>query len=120
GTGPCARDHPRGARHRLPEALRPRGGADMSATASGFNRDRFENGLFKVLRPIVIVLLLVVAVFPFYYMVLLSFRSLDSLLQNPGALWITVEEFDPTTYVDVLLPVEQGGHGFASFMRNSL
>ncbi|GAB2506721.1 carbohydrate ABC transporter permease [Microbacterium petrolearium] len=86
----------------------------------GVNRDRFENALFGVLRPIVIVLLLLVAVFPFFYMVLLSFRSLDSLLQNPGALWITIEEFDPSTYIDVLLPVSEGGQGFASFMRNSL
>ncbi|NLP85315.1 carbohydrate ABC transporter permease [Microbacterium sp. CFH 90308] len=83
-------------------------------------RDRFENGLFAVLKPIVIVLLLIVAVFPFYYMVLLSFRSLDSLLQNPGALWISIEELDLATYLEVLAPVSDGGQGFVVFMRNSL
>jgi multiple sugar transport system permease protein len=66
------------------------------------------------------VLLVLVAVVPFYYMVLLSFRSLDSLLRNPGALWVTPEEFDPSTYLEVLAPVSDGGQGFASFMRNSL
>lgn len=86
----------------------------------GFNRDRFENRLFRVLRPIVIVLLMIVAVFPFYYMALLSFRSLDSLLQNPGALWISLDEFNLSTYVDVLTPVSEGGQGFIIFMRNSL
>lgn len=86
----------------------------------GVGRDRFENGLFKVLKPIVIVLLLIVAVFPFYYMVLLSFRSLDSLLQNPGALWISIEELDLATYLEVLAPVSDGGQGFVVFMRNSL
>jgi multiple sugar transport system permease protein len=91
-----------------------------ATTRSGFNRDRFENGLFKVLKPIVIVLLLLVAVFPFYYMVLLSFRSLDSLLQDPGALWITLDELDLSTYFEVLAPVSDGGQGFIVFMRNSL
>lgn len=86
----------------------------------GFNRDRFENGLFKILKPVVIVLLVIVAVFPFYYMVLLSFRSLESLLQDPGALWISIDELDFSTYLDVLLPVSDGGQGFIVFMRNSL
>ncbi|HWR85155.1 MAG TPA: carbohydrate ABC transporter permease [Rhodoglobus sp.] len=87
---------------------------------SGFNRDRFENRLFAILKPITIVILLLISVVPFYYMVLLSFRSLDSLLQNPGALWISIDEFDPTTYAEVLAPVSAGGQGFAEFMRNSL
>jgi multiple sugar transport system permease protein len=86
----------------------------------GVRRDRFENTLFKILKPIVIVLLLIVALFPFYYMVLLSFRSLDSLLQNPGALWISIDEFDLSTYLRVLAPVSDGGQGFIVFMRNSL
>jgi multiple sugar transport system permease protein len=85
-----------------------------------FNRDRFENRLFAVLRPVTIVILLLISVVPFYYMVLLSFRSLDSLTQNPGALWISLDEFDPSTYAEVLAPVSAGGQGFAEFMRNSL
>lgn len=87
---------------------------------SSLTRDRIENRLIAILRPIVIAVLLIVAVFPFYYMVLLSFRSLDSLLQNPGALWISIEELDLSTYLDVLLPVSDGGQGFIVFMRNSL
>ncbi|MGN8554164.1 UNVERIFIED_CONTAM: carbohydrate ABC transporter permease [Microbacterium sp. SLM126] len=86
----------------------------------GFSRDRFENGLFRILKPIVIVLLLIISIFPFYYMVLLSFRSLDSLLQDPGALWISIDELDLSTYLDVLMPVSDGGQGFIVFMRNSL
>lgn len=94
--------------------------ASRTPARRGFNRDRFENGLFKILKPIVIVLLLIIAVFPFYYMVLLSFRSLESLLQDPGALWISIDELDFSTYLDVLLPVSDGGQGFIVFMRNSL
>lgn len=89
-------------------------------TRRGLDRDRIENGLFRVLRPVAIVLLVLAAVVPFYYMVLLSFRSLDSLLQNPGALWISIEELDLSTYLDVLSPVDAGGQGFIVFMRNSL
>jgi len=94
--------------------------APARKTTSGFNRDRFENGLFRILRPIVIVLLLLVSLFPFYYMVLLSFRTLGSLLADPGALWVSVEELDLSTYLDVLAPVSDGGQGFIVFMRNSL
>ena len=94
-----------------------RGGAPAT---SGFNRDRFENRLFRILKPVVIVLLLIAAIFPFYYMVLLSFRSLDSLLQDPGALWISLDELDLSTYFEVLAPVSDGGQGFIVFMRNSL
>lgn len=90
------------------------------APRRGVRRDRFENRLFAVLKPVVIVLLLIVAVFPFYYMVLLSFRSLDSLLQNPGALWISIDELDLSTYLKVLAPVSDGGQGFVEFLRNSL
>lgn len=86
----------------------------------GLGRDRFENALFRVLRPVTIVVLLIVSVFPFYYMVLMSFRTLDSLLQNPGALWISIDELDLSTYLRVLAPVTDGGQGFGIFMRNSL
>ncbi|MBT2483989.1 MULTISPECIES: carbohydrate ABC transporter permease [unclassified Microbacterium] len=86
----------------------------------GLDRDRIENGVLRILRPVVIVLLVLAAVVPFYYMVLMSFRSLDSLLQNPGALWISIEELDLSTYLQVLAPVDAGGQGFIVFMRNSL
>ncbi|MCK6067554.1 MULTISPECIES: carbohydrate ABC transporter permease [Microbacterium] len=86
----------------------------------GVGRDRIENTVLRIVRPVVIVLLLIVAVFPFYYMVLLSFRTLDSLLQEPGALWISLDELDLSTYLDILAPVSDGGQGFIEFMRNSL
>ncbi|MFS0910963.1 carbohydrate ABC transporter permease [Microbacterium sp. 179-I 3D2 NHS] len=94
--------------------------AKRRSSRRGIGRDRVENGLFRVLRPIVIVLLVLAAVVPFYYMVLMSFRSLDSLVQNPGALWISIDELDLSTYLKVLAPVDAGGQGFIVFMRNSL
>ncbi|WP_298461027.1 carbohydrate ABC transporter permease [uncultured Cellulomonas sp.] len=84
------------------------------------SRDTLENRLLAVLRPVVIGVLLIAAVFPFYYMVVLSFRPLNALLQDPGKLWVSVGEVDVGTYTDVLTSVAGGGQGFMTFIRNSL
>jgi multiple sugar transport system permease protein len=86
---------------------------------SGILRDKVERRVFGVLRPVIIVLLLVICLFPFYYMVLLSFRSLDAVLQDPGALWPQVGDINLGTYRDVLSSTESGGQGFLTFIRNS-
>ncbi len=84
------------------------------------SRDAVERRVFGVLRPVIIALLLIVTVFPFYYMVMLSFRPLDSVLQNPGALWPAWDEIDLGTYSEVLKSPDNGGQGFLTFIRNSL
>lgn len=83
------------------------------------NRLAFETAAIKVLRPVVLVLLAVVTVFPFLYMVLLSFVPVDDLLQNPGRLIPDTSRLTLDTYRDVLRSVDDGGQGFALFMRNS-
>ena len=83
------------------------------------NRYAVETSVLRVLRWLTIAFLLVITVFPFYYMVMLSFTPIDSLLQNPGRLlpeWSTVTT---ETYTNVLAPVEEEGQGFAQLMRNS-
>jgi multiple sugar transport system permease protein len=82
-------------------------------------RNTVEERVFAVLRPVIIGLLLLAAVVPFYYMVLLSFRPLDELLQHPGSLWISPSEFKLETYTDVMRSVDDGGQGFLVFIRNS-
>ena len=72
-----------------------------------------------MLRPVFIAFLLVITLFPFYYMVMLSFRPLDAVLQDPGALFPQLGEIDLGTYRDVLAPVEDGGQGFLNFIKNS-
>ena len=84
------------------------------------SRDLVERRALGVLRPLVIAALLLVSVFPFYYMLVLSFRPLDAVLQDPGALWASPEEVNPGTYTEVLRSVEDGGQGFLTFIRNSL
>ena len=72
-----------------------------------------------VLRPATIAFLLLICLFPFYYMLLLSFRPLDAVLQDPGALWPSDGEIDLGTYGDVLRSTDDGGQGFLTFIKNS-
>jgi multiple sugar transport system permease protein len=83
------------------------------------SRDAVERRIFGALRPVMIAVLLLITLFPFYYMVLLSFRPLDSLLQDPGALWPSGGEIDLGTYGDVLKSTASGGQGFLVFIKNS-
>jgi multiple sugar transport system permease protein len=86
---------------------------------SSFNRDAVERRIFGALRPLTIILLLLICLFPFYYMLLLSFRPLDAVIQDPGALWPRAGEIDLGTYRDVLASTDDGGQGFLTFIRNS-
>jgi len=56
-------------------------------------------------------------VLPFYYMIILSVRRLDEVVQRPGLLW--PGSFDLSTYVSVLASPDAGGQGFVVFLRNS-
>lgn len=86
------------------------------------NRDRLENILIgKVLRWIGLAFFFVICVFPFYYMLLLSFREIQSVVVRPGSLlpdWGLITSL--RTYREVLGPVARGGQGFGIFIRNSL
>ncbi|MDQ3403645.1 MAG: carbohydrate ABC transporter permease [Actinomycetota bacterium] len=84
-----------------------------------WTRDNVEIQVFRVLRWVVIAGLLVVTLFPFYYMLLLSVRSLDEVLQAPGALFVAPSELNFSAFVEVLTPEDSGGQGFLRFMRNS-
>jgi multiple sugar transport system permease protein len=78
-----------------------------------------QNRTFGVLRWVVIVILLIATVFPFYYMVELSFVPIEELLLHPDRLWIPIQDFTLDTYTNVLKSVDDGGQGFGHFMLNS-
>jgi multiple sugar transport system permease protein len=84
-----------------------------------WSRDTVETRVFGVLRIVTIVLLLIITVFPFYYMGLLSLRPLDRVLQDPGALWVPPSEVDLGSFAGVVAPPSAGGQGFLIFMVNS-
>jgi multiple sugar transport system permease protein len=89
------------------------------STSTSWNRDAVERRALGVLRPATIAFLLLICLFPFFYMLLLSFRPLDAVLRDPGALWPSNGEIDLGTYGDVLRSTDDGGPGFLTFIKNS-
>jgi multiple sugar transport system permease protein len=92
-----------------------------SAVRSGrrWNRDRIETVIFRWLRWLIIAFFLIITLFPFYYMLLLSVRSIQSLLLEPGRLLPKLSEIKFDTYSSVLKSVANGGQGFLTLLRNS-
>ncbi|WP_329043080.1 carbohydrate ABC transporter permease [Streptomyces sp. NBC_00178] len=82
-------------------------------------RAQFENRFFGVLRWVVIVFLAAITIVPFYYMLLLSVKPIDSLLLDPGNLWVSAKDFTFDTYESVLKSTSDGGQGFLGMLLNS-
>jgi len=83
-------------------------------------RAEFEERLFGTLKWISIVFLAVIALFPLLYMLALSFKPIQDLLLDPGKWWPTLGQISGfETYRAVLRPVDQGGFGFLTFIKNS-
>lgn len=79
------------------------------------SRERVELALIRVLRIVGIAFFAVISIFPFYWMIVLSFRPLESVLRDPGRLyptWNEIRALEP--YRGVLF--EQG---FGRFVLNS-
>jgi multiple sugar transport system permease protein len=83
------------------------------------DRAIIETRVLRVLRWVVIAVLVGVTVFPFLYMLLLSVRPIDQLLQNPGRVWAGPAEWTVQTYKEVLTSTDSGGQGFLRFLANS-
>lgn len=84
-----------------------------------WTRDRIENQTLRILRPLIIAVLIVVTVLPFYYMGLLSVRSLADVMRDPGALFVEMSRISMAGYENVIAPVSAGGQDFLGFVRNS-
>ncbi|GAB3938251.1 carbohydrate ABC transporter permease [Micromonospora vulcania] len=83
------------------------------------DRDLVETVSLRWLRRLVIAAFLVVTVFPFYYMLVLSVRPIERLLLDPGSLVVGFGELTVDTYTEVLRSTDDGGQGFLTFIRNS-
>ncbi|WP_127502004.1 carbohydrate ABC transporter permease [Actinoplanes solisilvae] len=83
-------------------------------------RDRVERAVLPYVRWIVIALLVLASVVPFYYMLLLSVRSIQDLLLDPGNLAINPVDISVDAYKQVLSSTSNGGQGFLTLIRNSL
>ena len=78
-----------------------------------------EKRTVRVVRWVTIILLTLAALFPFYYMLMMSFVPIQELLVHPGRIFVPFELLTTATYENVLTPLNQGGQGFGRFMRNS-
>jgi multiple sugar transport system permease protein len=74
---------------------------------------------FEALRWVLLLGAVAVTVFPFYYMLVLSAVPIESLLLAPGRIWLAGQHLTVDTYRTVLASVDDGGQGFAVFLRNS-
>ena len=82
------------------------------------SREVVETRILGVLKWITIAFFLVATLFPFYYMVELSIRSIEDVALDPGALW-PPRGASLSAFGEVLRPVADGGQGFLVFLRNS-
>jgi multiple sugar transport system permease protein len=79
------------------------------------SRERVELAIIRALRALGILFFGFISIFPFYWMIVLSFRPLESVLRDPGRLyprWEEIRALEP--YRGVLF--EQG---FGRFVANS-
>jgi multiple sugar transport system permease protein len=82
------------------------------------SREVVETRILGVLKWITIAFFLVATLFPFYYMVELSVRSIEDVALDPGSLW-PPRGASLSAFGEVLRSVEDGGQGFLIFLRNS-
>ena len=90
------------------------------SSRSKWSRYAIEVRLLRILRPLGIAFFVLITIFPFYYMVLLSMRELSEVIDNPGSILVGLGELSSDAYERVLKPTSQGGEGFLRFLLNSL
>ena len=78
------------------------------------SRERFEIILIKALRVVGLIFFIVIVAFPFCWMIISSFKSLEEILMNPANLGIDIRKIDFRAYYEVLFE-----HGFIRYISNS-
>ena len=84
-----------------------------------WTRYELEVRALRILRPLGIAFFVLISVFPFYYMVLLSMREISQVIESPGSLIVAPSDISFAAYERVLNSVENGGEGFTRFLLNS-
>jgi multiple sugar transport system permease protein len=88
-------------------------------TRSKWSRYAIEVRALKILRPLGIAFFVLVTLFPFYYMVVLSMREISEVIEAPGQVWVGIGDISTDAYERVLKPTSDGGEGFLRFLLNS-
>jgi multiple sugar transport system permease protein len=93
--------------------------APRRARRQRFDRAQLETRILKLLRVVGIVFFAVITIFPFFYMGLLSVRSLQGVLESPTDLLPSPSEISFDAYKTVL-GLDDSGQGLVRFIVNSL
>jgi len=78
-------------------------------------RERIENGIILGLRITGMIFFFIVVAFPFYWMIVSSFKPLEEMLLNPGNLGLSINKINFKAYYEVLFE-----HDFSRYIFNSL
>jgi multiple sugar transport system permease protein len=84
-----------------------------------WSRYSIEVTALRILRPLGIAFFVLITLFPFYYMVLLSMREISEISANPGSILVGLGDISFAAYERVLKPTSEGGEGFVRFLLNS-
>jgi multiple sugar transport system permease protein len=73
----------------------------------------------RVLRVLGLIFFVLISLFPFYYMVLLSMREISEVIEAPGQVFVPLRDISLDAYSRVLRSTDNGGEGFTRFLLNS-
>lgn len=79
------------------------------------SREQLETAVIRILRIAGLLCFAVTVAFPFYWMIVSSFRSPEELLLNPANLGLSLGNMDFRSYYEVIFE-----HGFARYISNSV
>jgi len=79
------------------------------------SRERLEKIVIQILRVMGLVVFIAIVAFPFYWMILSSFRSLGEILLKPANLGLDIRTINLHAYYEVLFQ-----HGFLRYICNSV
>ena len=79
------------------------------------SRDHFETTIIRILRIVGLVFFITIAAFPFYWMIVSSFKPLEEILLKPANLGLDIRRIDFGAYYEVLFK-----HGFIRYISNSM
>jgi len=80
-----------------------------------WGRERIEEVVIRVMRIVGILFFLVIVGFPFYWMIVSSFKALEELLMTPANLGLDLSKINFRAYHEVLFE-----HGFLRYIANSV
>ena len=79
------------------------------------SRERLERAIIRVLRVVGLLFFIAIVAFPFYWMIVSSFKPLGEILLRPSNLGLDIRKIDFHAYYEVLFE-----HGFLRYISNSV